>query len=648
MFERFELTTNLQPQGGQPEAIKKLVAGYSKYPRQTLLGITGSGKTFTMANVIAQVNKPTLVLAHNKTLAFQLYTELSELFPANRVEYFISYFDYYQPESYLPNTDTYIEKDSKVNKKIELMRLKATASLLSRNDVIIVSSISCLYGIGSPKDWKAMSFQIQVGETIKRDDFFKKLVSLQYERNPAALEPGKFRVTGGNVDLILGYEKNIYRISFLGDTIVKITELHSVSQEKVAEWKQLRIFPARHYVVPEERIERAARAIEHELALEAPKLPDLERQRLTQRTKYDLEMIREMGYCNGIENYSMHFDGRTIDEPPFCLIDFFPHDFLMIIDESHQTIPQSRAMYHGDRSRKKNLIDHGFRLQSAYGNRPLKFEEFENYFNHVIFVSATPGPYEIETSAQLVEQIVRPTGLLDPIIEVKELEGQIDDVMHQVHQVVKKGFRTLVTTLTKRMAEDLTDYLSKAGIKVRYLHSEIDSLQRTEIIRQLRLGKFDVLVGINLLREGLDIPEVALVCVLDADKEGFLRDERSLIQTIGRAARNSEGRVILYADKMTDSMRRAIDITRKRRAKQEEFNKEHNIIPKTVFKAIPESQVKITTTKHLATRDVDKLIADLEAEMHAAAERLEFEKAIDLREQLTILKKKQALKTPKK
>jgi len=638
MSTQFQLTTDLQPKGGQPEAIKKLVDGYKKYPRQTLLGITGSGKTFTVANVINQVRRPTLVIAHNKTLAFQLYTEFKELFPHNRVEYFISYFDYYQPESYLPQTDTYIEKDSKVNKKVELMRLKTMASLLSREDVIVVSSISCIFGVGSPSDWKSMSFSLKKGQSIKRDHFFKNLIGLQYERNPVSLEPGTFRVTGSTVDLILGYEKNIYRINFLGDRVVRITELDGVSQNKISEHDSLHIFPARHFVIPQERLEDAIMSIQRELTAEAPKLPELEQQRLSQRTKYDLEMIREMGYCNGIENYSIHFEKRGIDDPPFCLLDFFPEDFLLILDESHQTVPQSRAMYHGDRSRKKALIDYGFRLPSAYGNRPLQFEEFETYFNHTIFVSATPGEYERQTSGQLVEQIVRPTGLLDPVVEVKPLVGQVDDVIAQVRTMTKKGFRTLVTTLTKRMAEDLTEYLSKAGIRVRYLHSEIDSLQRTEIIRQLRLGKFDVLVGINLLREGLDIPEVALVCILDADKEGFLRDERSLIQTIGRAARNVQGRVVMYADKETDSMKRAIATTHNRRKKQEEFNKKHGITPQTIFKAIADSQVQVKTTKHLAKRDIAAVIVELEAEMKKAADSLDFEKAIELRNKIEGMK----------
>ncbi|MCK4264989.1 excinuclease ABC subunit UvrB [Candidatus Babeliales bacterium] len=639
MLSKFKLISDKIPRGDQPKAIKKLVDGYNKHARQVLLGITGSGKTFTVANVVSQINKPTLVLAHNKTLAFQLYTEFKELFPNNRVEYFISYFDYYQPESYMPQTDTYIEKDSKTNSEIERMRLKATASLLSRNDVIIVSSISCIYGIGSPSDWRNMALNIEVGDKFDRSDFFRRLISLQYERNNTALEAGRFRVKGNTVDIILGYEKYIVRVNFLGDKIIRIQELDSVSGEKLSALDNLCIFPARHYVVPEERIDKAISSIKSELEIEASKLPDLERQRLIQRTNYDIEMIEEMGYCNGIENYSVHFEDRDIEKPPFCLLDFFPKDFLLIIDESHQSIPQSRAMYHGDRSRKRNLIEHGFRLPSAYGNRPLKFDEFEKYFNHTIFVSATPADYEISTSDQLVEQIIRPTGLLDPIVEIRPVSGQVDDLIGEVRQAVKNKNRVLVTTLTKRMAEDLTEYLNNAGIKVRYLHSEIDSLQRNEIIRELRLGEFDVLVGINLLREGLDIPEVALVAILDADKEGFLRDERSLIQTIGRGARNSNGRVLLYADKETKSIYRAVKITKDRRIKQELYNSEHKITPKTIYKSIGEAQTIVKTTKHLAKKEIPKLVKKYEKEMLLAADRLDFERAIELRNFIKSLRK---------
>lgn len=628
----FKLISSFSPKGDQPKAIKQLVEGYGRCSAQTLWGITGSGKTFTMAHTIAGIGKPTLVLVHNKTLAFQLYTELKELFPDNRVEYFVSYFDYYQPESYMPSTDTYVEKDSKVNKDIERMRLKAAASLLTRDDTIVVSSISCLYGVGSPKDWQAMSRKITVGESLTRLAFYRELIDIQYERNDMDLDSGRFRVKGNTVDLVLGYEKNIYRINFSGDKIARILELDPVTGEKLATHDNLTIFPARHYVIPEERVEAAVSSIQKELESHLPTLPEFERKRIAQRTKYDLEMIRQVGYCNGIENYSVHFEQRDIDSPPFCLLDFFPEDFLLIIDESHQTIPQAHAMHKGDRARKKNLVEHGFRLPSAYGNRPLTFDEFERYFNHVIFVSATPGAYELAASKQIVEQIVRPTGLLDPIVEIKPSDGQVDDVIQQAQEVVKAGDRVLITTLTKRMAEDLTDYLGNVGIKVRYLHSEIDSLQRTEIIRQLRLGKFDVLVGINLLREGLDIPEVAFVGVLDADQAGFLRDERSLIQTIGRAARNENGRVILYANTITDSIKKSVKITRERRQRQQAYNTKHGIVPKTIKKSIADSQVILKTIKHLSKKDVPKMIANLEKEMDLAAKNLDFERAIEIRD----------------
>jgi excinuclease ABC subunit B len=638
MKQKFKLVSKFKPKGDQPKAIQKLVDGYNKYNRQVLQGITGSGKTFSIANVIEQINKPTLVLSHNKTLAFQLYSELKGLFPNNRVEYFISYFDYYQPESYMPQTDTYVEKDSRVNKQIEMMRLKSTASLLSRNDVIIVSSISCIYGIGSPSDWRDMAFKIKVGDKLPRKDLYRNLVAMQYERNDIALEPGRFRVRGNTTDIILGYEKNIFRINFLGDRVARISELDFVSSNKIATLDELMVFPARHYVVPEDRIDKAVESIEKELDRHAPTLPELEKRRVIQRTNYDLEMIAEVGYCKGIENYSSHFENRKIEDPPFCLLDFFPKDFLLVIDESHQSIPQSRAMFHGDRARKKNLIDHGFRLPSAYGNRPLKFEEFEKYFNNIVFVSATPAEYEIESASQIVQQIIRPTGLLDPVVEIKPVDGQVDDLIAQIRKVVKRKNRVLVTTMTKRMAEDLTEYLSKAGIRVRYLHSEIDTIQRTEIIRQLRLGEFDVLVGINLLREGLDIPEVEFVGVLDADQEGFLRDERSLIQIIGRASRNDSGRVILYANKITKSIKNAVEITITRRAKQQEYNKKYGITPKTIIKSIPDSQVKLKTIKHLAKGEVPKMIAQLESDMIIAADNLEFEKAIELRGQLKCLR----------
>lgn len=635
----FDLQSSYLPKGDQPKAIRQLVDGYSKYPCQTLLGITGSGKTFTMANVIAQIGKPTLVLVHNKTLAHQLYREFKELFPHNRVEYFISYFDYYQPESYLPNTDTYVEKDSKVNKQIEQLRLKATASLLSRNDVIVVASISCLYGLGNPELWEQMAFSLKQGMVIKKFTLIERLIDLQYERNDLDLAPGRFRVRGNTIDIMPGYEEVIYRINMVGDKIDRIQELHAVSCERLAVPEKFLLFPARHYVISQDRVERAVASIQQELVAHVPTLGEFEQRRLMQRTNYDLEMIKEVGYCNGIENYSVHFDGRSMESAPYCLLDFFPKDFLLIIDESHQTLPQAHAMHKGDRARKKNLIEYGFRLPSAYGNRPLNFEEFEQYFNHTIFVSATPGNYELDHSRQIVEQIVRPTGLLDPEIEVKSSEGQVDDVIAQARAVVADGGRVLITALTKRIAEDLTDYLGNAGLKVRYLHSEIDALQRNEIIRQLRLGSFDVLVGINLLREGLDIPEVMLVAVLDADQEGFLRDERSLIQTIGRAARNAKGRVILYARSITDSMKRAIAITKDRRARQERYNEQQGIVPQTIVKSIPQASVVLKTVKHLPKNELPKVIAELEAEMNMAAEKLDFERAIELRDLIAQFKK---------
>lgn len=635
----FNLTTDMTPKGGQPDAIKKLVEGYDKFPRQTLLGITGSGKTFVMANVIQRVGKPTLVLAHNKTLAAQLYAELKGLFPKNRVEYFVSYFDYYQPESYMPASDTYIEKDSSRNEKIEQMRLRATASLMSRDDVIIVASISCIYGLGNPKEFLELSLGLEKGMQISREEIIKKLVDVQYERNDMALEPGKFRVRGDVIDVIPGYADTITRIELFGDEIERIREVHNVDGKIINELERVRIFPAKHFVTTDSKQEIAIQRILEELEEHLPKLGQLEAHRLEKRTNYDIEMLRELGYCTGVENYSRHFENRRPGTPPHCLLDFFPDDFLFIIDESHQSIPQSHGMYKGDRARKKNLIDYGFRLPSAFDNRPLKFEEFEKYFNHVIFVSATPSDYEIETSAQIVEQIIRPTGLLDPTIEVRQSKNQIDDLIEEVQQVIKKNSRVLITTLTKRMAEDLTDYLAKAGIKVRYLHSEIDTIERTEIIRQLRLGEFDVLVGINLLREGIDIPEVALVAILDADKQGFLRNERSLIQTIGRAARNVDGHVIMYADKMTEGMQAAIKKTRERRIAQEKYNKVHGITPKTIIKDVGEAEVEVKTTKHLAREDLPKEIIKLEAEMRIAADKLEFEQAIELRNRMTSLER---------
>ncbi|HYD02809.1 MAG TPA: excinuclease ABC subunit UvrB [Alphaproteobacteria bacterium] len=635
---KFMLDSPFKPAGGQPEAIAKLVEGFPKYKRQTLLGITGSGKTFVMANVINKINKPTLVIAHNKVLAAQLYTELKELFPKNRVEYFISYYDYYQPESYMPTSDTYIEKEATVNEQIEKMRLHAVSSLMSRDDVIIVASISCIYGLGDPKDFKAMSLKLKKGETINRTSLITRFVEMQYERNDNSLESGKFRVRGNVIDIIPGYEDNILRIELDDDKIASLSELHGVTGDIITKLDSTILFPAKQFVVPEEKQKRAIDLIKDELEEHLPNLGLLEAERLQKRVKYDIEMIEEMGYCNGIENYSRHFDGRNPGTPPSTLLDYFPEDFLMIIDESHQTIPQSNAMYNGDYSRKKNLVDFGFRLPCAFDNRPLKFPEFEKYFNHVVFVSATPAEYETKSSGQIVPLIIRPTGLIDPIVEMRPIKNQIKDMIGEINNTIKNGDRVLVTTLTKRMAEDLTDYLSKEGIKVRYMHSEIESLERIELIRQLRAKEYDVLVGINLLREGLDIPEVSLICVLDADKEGFLRDERSLIQTIGRAARNVNGRVILYADRETKSIKSAMKITRERREAQIEFNKKHNITPKTVIKKIAEKKVDLKGIKHMAPRDIEKKIAELESQMRVHAENLDFENAIKCRDMMDELK----------
>lgn len=630
----FQLSTKLKPQGDQSKAITALVDGFEQHPNQTLLGITGSGKTFTIANVINAVNKPTLVLAHNKTLAYQLYKEFKEFFPNNHVEYFISYFDYYQPESYIPQSDTYIEKDSLVNAEIERLRLKAAASLLSHNDVIIVSSISCIYGMGSPKDWREMSQVLTSGQAINRLEFTKQLIALQYERNDIELKPGRFRIKGNTIDLMLSYDQFLYRLIIDDGKIARISKHDPVDQKLIQVLDTVYIFPAKQYVVPAERITNAIDAIKNELEEHAPTLGLLERERLTQRTKYDLEMIEEMGYCNGIENYSAHFEGRPLNTPPAVLLDFFPKDFLLIIDESHQTIPQAGAMYHGDYSRKKNLIEHGFRLPSAFSNRPLKFEEFEKYFNQTIFVSATPGPYELKHSTNFVEQIIRPTGLLDPIIEVKPATNQVDDLLGEIQKAIANNERILVSALTKKIAEDLTDYLCSMGVKARYMHSDIDALQRIELIRQLRLGSYQVLVGINLLREGLDIPEVALVAILDADKLGFLRDTRSLIQTTGRAARNQNGRVILYADKMTDAIVETVQITSDRRAKQQAYNKAHGITPHTINKAILDEDVSISGFAQKSKAEINLVVARLKQEMQKAAEKLDFEKAILLRNQI--------------
>jgi excinuclease ABC subunit B len=637
---QFKLISDFDPRGSQPQAIKKLIEGVKKGNHcQTLLGVTGSGKTYTVANVINQIQKPTLVIAHNKTLAAQLYNEFKDFFPQNRVEYFVSYYDYYQPESYIPSKDQYIEKDSHINPKIEQMRLATTASLMSRKDVIVVASVSCIYSLGNPENFEGMGFELKVGDEVSRKAILGKLVDILYERNDFDLAPGRFRVKGETIDLVPGYFNDIIRIELFGDEVDKIYEIDRQTGQKKEDLGYFYVYPARHYVIPLEEQRRANQSIMAELEERLPELGMIEAHRLKQRTLHDMEMIEETGSCKGIENYSRHFDGRKPGEPPYCLIDYFPDDFLLVIDESHQTLPQIHGMYNGDRSRKKSLIDYGFRLPSAYDNRPLRFEEFEEYMKKVIFVSATPGDYELQRSDQVVEQIIRPTGLLDPEVEVRPIDGQVKDVMQEIRKVVAIGDRALVTTLTKRLAEELTDYLAENNIKARYLHSDIDTLERTEIIRELRLGKFDVLVGINLLREGLDIPEVGFIGILDADKEGFLRDARSLIQTIGRASRNANSKVVLYADNMTGSIRTAMEETKRRRSMQMAYNQEHGIVPKTIKKPIREKVVDITEIRHIPKADIPNVIIELEAEMNEAAERLDFERAIQLRDTIRKLEK---------
>ncbi|MGD2089087.1 MAG: excinuclease ABC subunit UvrB [Candidatus Aminicenantes bacterium] len=642
-MEKFKLVSSFEPKGSQPEAIKQLCEGLKKEKAsQTLLGVTGSGKTFTVAHVIRQLQKPTLVIAHNKTLAAQLYHEFKEFFPGNRVEYFVSYYDYYQPESYIPQVDQYIEKDAQINPKIEQMRLAATASLVSRKDVIVVASVSCIYSVGNPEDFRAMGFEISVGQEIQRDRLLKNLIDIQYERNEMELAPGRFRVKGDTIDFIPGYFNNVIRIEMFGDEIDRIAEIDKTSGETKEQLKYFFIYPARHFVIPPERIEAAVAGIEQELEQRLPKLEIVEAHRLKQRTLYDLEMIRETGFCKGIENYSVYFDGRQHGEKPFCLLDYFGEDFLIVIDESHQTIPQLHAMFRGDYTRKKNLVDYGFRLPSAFDNRPLRFDEFEKYLksSRVIFVSATPADYEKRESGNVVEQVIRPTGLVDPQVEVRPTKGQMKDLIKEINKTISLGHRVLVTTLTKRLAEELSEYLAEQNIKTRYLHSEIDTIERTELIRQLRMGKFDVLVGINLLREGLDIPEVGFIGILDADKEGFLRDTRSLIQTIGRAARNVDSHVVLYGDYLTDSIKEALAETERRRNLQMEFNRHHNIQPKTIVKPITEQGVDLKDTKHIPKKNIPKMISEAEKEMRAAADRLDFERAIYLREKIKELNKR--------
>ena len=638
-MQKFEINSEFLPTGDQPQAIDDLVKGSKTRMNQTLLGVTGSGKTFTVANVIANTGKNALIISHNKTLAAQLYSELKQFFPKNNVGYFVSYYDYYQPESYLPQTDTYIEKDTQINEKIEKLRLEATAMLLSGEPTIIISTVSCIYSLGSPKEWEDMAITLNKNEKISRTEIIKKLINARYERNDVELIPGNFRVKGDTLDVIPAYSQDVIRISLFGDEIEKILILDNVSLDVKKDVEIFKIFPAKHYLIAKDIRDKAVKSIKSELKKSLSTLPELEKQRLEMRTKYDLEMIEELGYCSGIENYSRHVDGRDPGEPAFCLLDFFGKEFLLVIDESHVTLPQLHGMYKGDFSRKKSLIDYGFRLPSAFDNRPLKFEEFEKKLKDVIFVSATPGEYEKKRSNQIVEQLVRPTGLIEPNVEIRKSQGQMDDLIREVSIRAEKNERTLVTTLTKRMAEDLAEYLSKKEVRVRYLHSEIEGLQRTELIRQLRLGEFDVLVGINLLREGLDIPEVSLVAILDADKEGFLRNDTSLIQTCGRAARHVEGKVIMYADNVTKSMKAAIAETERRRQKQIKYNEIHNIIPKTIIKSIPEQETELDEIKNKSKTDLGKQKIEVEMQMKVFAEDLDFENAIRCRDKIKRIEK---------
>ena len=651
----FDLHSKYQPAGDQPEAIEQLAEGIVDGKKaQILLGATGTGKTYTISNVIKEVNKPTLIIAHNKTLAGQLYGEFNEFFPNNAVEYFVSYYDYYQPEAYVPSSDTYIEKDSSINDEIDKLRHSATSALLERNDVIVVASVSCIFGLGSPKEYLEQVVSLRVGMEMDRNQLLRNLIDIQFERNDIDFQRGRFRVRGDVVEIFpASRDERALRVEFFGDEIERIREVDALTGEITGETEHVAIFPATHFLTNEEHMEVAISNIQKELADRLEVLRNdnklLEAQRLEQRTNYDIEMLREMGYTSGIENYSRHMDGRKEGEPPYTLIDFFPDDFLLVVDESHVTMPQVRGMYNGDRARKQMLVDYGFRLPSALDNRPLRLEEFEERVNQIVYVSATPGPYEHEETDTVIEQIIRPTGLLDPVIEVRPIMGQIDDLVGEINERSERNERVFVTTLTKKMSEDLTDYFKELGIKVKYLHSDIKTLERTEIIRDLRLGKFDVLVGINLLREGLDVPEVSLVAILDADKEGFLRSERSLVQTIGRAARNSEGKVIMYADKVTDSMQRAMDETSRRRSIQQQYNEEHGIVPKTIIKEIRDliaiSKVAedtgtydTTSYEELSKSERKELIAKLEDEMREAAKTLDFETAATLRDTILELK----------
>ena len=657
--KKFELVSKFQPAGDQEQAIKKLTDGFEQGEKaQILEGATGTGKTFTMANVIAKLNKPTLVISHNKTLVGQLYGEFKEFFPKNAVDYFVSYYDYYQPEAYVPQSDTYIEKDSSINDEIDQLRHKTTSDLMSRNDVIVVASVSCIYGLGDPRKYAASVVSLSEGQEISRDVLLRDLVNIQYDRNDIDFQRGRFRVRGDVVEIFpAGYSDHAFRVEIFGDEIDRIVEVDSLTGEVIGEREQVSIFPATHFVTNEQIMERALASIKDEMNIQVKKFEGegklLEAQRIKQRTTYDMEMMSEVGYTNGIENYSRHMEGRKAGQPPHTLLDFFPDDFLILIDESHATMPELKAMYNGDRARKQTLIDYGFRLPSALDNRPLKLEEFEKHVNQIMYVSATPGDYELNQTDHKVEQIIRPTGLLDPEIEVRPIKGQIDDLVGEVNKRIERNERVFVTTLTKKMAEDLTDYLKDLGIKVRYLHSDIKTLERLEIIRDLRLGKFDVLIGINLLREGIDVPEVSLVAILDADKEGFLRSTRPLVQTIGRAARNSNGKVIMYADSITDSMREAIDATERRRSLQMKFNKEHGITPKTIVKPIRDviSITKDSDDKEnkesfadlnfdeLTKKQKQNMIKTLTAQMQEAAKKLDFEEAANLRDAIMDLKK---------